>query len=85
MNSRNQQRFSKPGVLKSTTRVLGATAQQWDEALTGDFVVTLENYRTQAATNTSKKVNASGLSRRASSDVASSVKSHIAKKVVHHG
>lgn len=48
MNSRNKQRFASPGVLTESTMVLGATAKQWDEALTGDFVATLETYRARA-------------------------------------
>lgn len=85
MNSRNQQRFSKPGVLESTTRVLGATAQQWDKALTGNFVETLEGYRSRAKNMNLPNSPKSTAGRRVSGDVASAAKSVIIKKTISHG
>lgn len=42
MNTKTFDRFAKPTRLTDTTKVLGATAKQWDEALTGDMINSLK-------------------------------------------
>lgn len=42
MTSKTLDRFKSPTRLTDTTKVMGATAKQWDEALTGDMENTLK-------------------------------------------
>lgn len=42
MTTKTHNRFAKPTPLTDTTKVLGATAKQWDEALTGDMTNSLK-------------------------------------------
>ncbi|MBI3728324.1 MAG: hypothetical protein HY254_08310 [Burkholderiales bacterium] len=42
MTTKSSGRFTSRTRLTSTTVVMGATAKQWDEALTGDMVNTLK-------------------------------------------
>jgi hypothetical protein len=48
-------RFGSPTVLGQDTRVLGATAGEWDAALTGNMEKSLEEVRRAAASNTPKR------------------------------
>jgi hypothetical protein len=54
MNTKTFSRFSTPTRLTDATKVLGATAKQWDEALTGDMTNSLKivKARVQAAKKT---------------------------------
>jgi hypothetical protein len=49
MNTRNSNRFLNPKRLTKDTRVLGATADQWDRALKGNMAQTLEEVKRLAA------------------------------------
>lgn len=45
MADRNSNRFLNPKRLTSSTRVLGASAEQWDRALKGNISETLKEVR----------------------------------------
>ncbi len=42
MTTKTFDRFKSPTRLTNATKVMGATAKQWDEALTGDMVKSLK-------------------------------------------
>ena len=48
MTTKTFDRFKSPTRLTSTTKVMGATAKQWDEALTGDMENTLKIFKARA-------------------------------------
>ncbi len=75
MTTKTHSRFTAPTRLTDTTKVLGATAKQWDEALTGDMANSLKivKARVQAA---KKSIGAKTIDLRQlpSGDLASAIK-----------
>jgi hypothetical protein len=51
--------FASPSVLTDETVVLGATAMQWDHALTGNFQQTLDNIKARINLNRTETTKAS--------------------------
>ena len=51
----NSRRFSSPTVLKGDAPFLGATVQEWDKALTGNFDKTLAHVKQLATGNSAKR------------------------------
>lgn len=49
-------RFSNVTVLSGDTRILGATAGEWDKALTGNMLETLQEVRRRATTGVKRDV-----------------------------
>ena len=74
MTTKTFPRFGNPTRLTDATKVLGATAKQWDEALTGDMANSLKivKARVQAA----KKASGASIDIRQlpSGDLASAIK-----------
>ncbi|MGV7209266.1 hypothetical protein ACLB1G_15570 [Oxalobacteraceae bacterium A2-2] len=61
-------RYDQPTVLRNNTKVLGATAAEWDAALTGNMAITLQRVKLLAESGVKRDVaNATVF------DVASSV------------
>lgn len=75
MTTKTYSRFTTPTRLTDATKVLGATAKQWDEALTGDMNNSLKivKARVQAAKNASN-TSAIDLRQLPSGDLASTIK-----------
>lgn len=75
MTTKTYSRFTTPTRLTDATKVLGATAKQWDEALTGDMTNSLKivKARVQAAKNASS-TTAIDLRQLPSGDLASAIK-----------
>jgi hypothetical protein len=48
-------RFSSPTVLRNDTQILGATAQEWDKALTGNMDKTLAEVKRLAMGSAPKR------------------------------
>lgn len=75
MTTKTVSRFATPTRLTAATKILGATAKQWDEALTGDMVNSLKivKARVQALKHTgvTGKVDVQQIS---SGDLASAIK-----------
>ncbi len=75
MTTKTFSRFATPTRLTEATKVLGATAKQWDEALTGDMSNSLKivKARVHAAKNASGSANID-IRQLPSGDLASAVK-----------
>nr|WP_314861377.1 hypothetical protein [uncultured Undibacterium sp.] len=75
MTTKTYSRFTTPTRLTDATKVLGATAKQWDEALTGDMTNSLKivKARVQAAKNASGTATID-LRQLPSGDLASAIK-----------
>jgi hypothetical protein len=71
-------RFATPTRLTDSTKVLGATAKQWDEALTGDMTNSLKivRARVQAAKNSGATID---IRQTPSGDLASAIKHNKAR------
>lgn len=75
MTTKTYSRFTTPTRLTDATKVLGATAKQWDEALTGDMSNSLKivKARVQAAKKSSGATSID-LRQLPSGDLASAIK-----------
>ena len=75
MTSKTFSRFATPTRLTNATKIMGATAKQWDEAFTGDMANSLKivKARVQAAKNSDATAKAD-VPQIASGDLASAIK-----------
>ncbi len=77
MTTKTFDRFKSPTRLTEATKVMGATAKQWDEALTGDMENSLKIVK--ARVQAIRKAAATGefdAQKTPSGDLASAIKRH---------
>lgn len=67
-------RFATPTRLTDATKVLGATAKQWDEALTGDMTNALKIVKTRVEASKNLSGVAIDIQQLKSGDLASAIK-----------